>query len=225
MKKIIVLIATITVMVNYGYSQQTFSIQQNNNSQEKVTDNSDMIHLGLKFGFNYSNVYDVKADQFNADPKFGLVGGAFLSIPIGKYIGLQPEVLYSQKGYKATGTFLGSDYEYTSTTSYIDVPLLLQLKPVQSLTLLAGPQFSYLVKQKNVFTNDILSGEQEKEFENDNIRKNVLCFLGGIDLNLDALVLSLRAGWDIQNNNGDGTSSVPNYKNVWYQATIGLRFF
>ena len=27
----------------------------------------------------------------------------------------------------------------------------------------------------------------------------------------------------IQNNNGDGTSATPRYKNVWYQATIGLR--
>ena len=55
-------------------------------------------------------------------------------------------------------------------------------------------------------------------------KKSVLCFLGGIDINLDQFVLSARAGWDLQNNNGDGTSTNPRYKNVWYQATIGFKF-
>jgi hypothetical protein len=38
-------------------------------------------------------------------------------------------------------------------------------------------------------------------------------------------VLSARSGWDVQRNNGDGTSSIPRYKNVWFQATIGYRFY
>jgi hypothetical protein len=223
MKKTILIIAAVTLMANYSGAQQV-NVQQNNSSQNEVSDTRDMIQLGIKVGFNYSNVYDVKSEDFNADPKFGWVAGGFLSIPVGKYLGVQPEFLFSQKGYSATGSVLGINYEYTSTTNYIDVPLLIQLKPSPYITLLAGPQFSYLIKQKNVFANDILSGEQEQEFENDNIRKNVLCFLGGFDFNFDPLLLGLRAGWDIQNNNGDGTSTVPRYKNVWYQATIGLRF-
>jgi hypothetical protein len=34
----------------------------------------------------------------------------------------------------------------------------------------------------------------------------------------------LRGSWDLKNNNGDGTSTTPRYKNVWYQATVGYRF-
>jgi hypothetical protein len=45
-----------------------------------------------------------------------------------------------------------------------------------------------------------------------------------IDFNLNQFVVSGRAGWDLQKNNGDGTSTNPRYKNVWYQATIGLKF-
>ena len=182
------------------------------------------LQIGIKAGTNYSNVYDVNGNQFAADYKFGFVAGAFLSIPIVKYLGLQPEVLFSQKGFTATGNILGSSYELTRTTNYIDIPLLIALKPIAWMTILAGPQYSYLMKQTDVFTNAILSSTQEQEFNNNNIRKNTMCFLGGIDFNSNRLVLGTRVGWDIQDNNGDGTSSNPRYKNVWYQATLGFRF-
>ena len=57
--------------------------------------------------------------------------------------------IFSQKGFKSTGTFLGTDYETTRTTDYIDIPLFLAVKPVEYVTLLFGPQYSYLLKQKD----------------------------------------------------------------------------
>jgi len=89
------------------------------------------------------------------------------------------------------------------------------------VTVLAGPQYSFLVKQTDVFTSGSFTLDQQKNFQND---KNVLCFLGGLDFNLNPIVLSVRAGWDLQNNNGDGTIANPRYKNVWYQVTIGFKF-
>ena len=190
-------------------------------AQDNSNDLRDKLQFGMKAGANFSNIYDAKNQEFNVDFKVGFAAGAFLSIPIGKFIGLQPEILFSQKGYKATGTFLTMGYKFIHTTNYIDVPLLFALKPSPNVTLLAGPQYSFLVKQKDVFTSGDLTINQEQEFNND---KSVLCFLGGIDINLDQFVLSARAGWDLQNNNGDGTSTNPQYKNVWYQATIGFKF-
>jgi hypothetical protein len=134
-------------------------------------------------------------------------------------------MLISQKGFRATGNFLGTIYSHTRTTSYIDIPLFVSLKPGEFLTLLAGPQFSYLFHQKDVFSNGSISYEQEKEIENSNIRKNTLCFVAGADFNFNHIVIGARAGWDVQRNNGDGTSYNPDYKNVWYQATIGYRFY
>jgi Outer membrane protein beta-barrel domain len=188
-------------------------------------DNRTKLAFGLKVGANYSNVYDSEGEDFEADPKLGFATGAFLSIPIGKYMGIQPEVLFSQKGFEATGRILGGGYNLTRTSNYLDVPLMFAVKPAPFLTLLAGPQFSYLISQKDAFKNGTSTIEQEKEFENDNIRKNTLCFLGGVDINISHVVLSARAGWDIQNNAGDGSSSTPRYKNVWYQATVGYRFY
>ncbi|HEX7493112.1 MAG TPA: porin family protein [Bacteroidales bacterium] len=209
MKKYILTIATIIFFANIISAQDNSSDLRNS------------LQFGLKAGANFSNVYDSKNQEFNADFKVGFAAGAFLAIPIGKFIGFQPEILFSQKGYKASGTFLTIPYEFSHTTNYIDVPLLFSLKPSTFITLLAGPDYSFLVSQKDVFTGGGFTSTQEKEFKND---KSVLCFVAGIDITMDRFVLGARAGWDLQNNNGDGTSTNPRYKNVWYQATLGFRF-
>jgi Outer membrane protein beta-barrel domain len=208
MKKLILVTAIMAVMAGKGYAQKT----------------RDEFSFGLKIGSNYSNVYDSQGEKFTAEGKYGLAAGAFLSLPLGKFIGIQPEVIYSEKGFKASGSFLGSNYSATRTTTYIDVPILLAVKPISFLTILAGPQYSFLIKQDNNFTSSLATVDQQKIFDNDNIRKNVLGLTGGVDINLSSFVIGARAGWDVQNNNGDGTSTTPRYKNAWYQATIGFRF-
>lgn len=193
-------------------------------AQEEEIDNREKMKLGLKAGLNYSNVYNSKTEDFSADSKFGFAGGAFLSIPIGKYLGVQPEILFSQRGFKGEGVLFESNYSFTRTTTYIDFPLQIALKPSEFITIVAGPQYSYLIKQKDVFNSTLVSFFQEQEFNNDNIRKNIFGFVVGMDLNLNHIVLGTRLGWDITNNHGDGSSSTPQYRNVWLQATIGYAF-
>jgi len=217
MKKAILMIAMVTLTVTSSYAQSEPSAMT-------TSSNRDKLFFGLKIGTNYSNVYDSQGQDFVADAKFGIAGGGFVSIPIGTYFGIQPEVLFSQRGYKSTGSFLGSSYSMTRTTDYLDIPILVAFKPIESVSILFGPQFSYLLKQKDDFTGGSISADQEQTYTNDNYRKNTFCLTGGVDLNVDHLVIGLRAGWDVNNNNGDGTSTTPRYKNMWYQATVGYRF-
>jgi hypothetical protein len=212
MKKIVLMILAAVAFV------------QQSNGQDHKTDYRDKLMFGLKVGANYSNVYDTYGEGFQANPKFGLATGAFLAIPIGKYFGIQPEILFSQKGFQGSYS-LATPYTFTRTTSYLDLPLLFAFKPNGFITLLAGPQFSYRLHQRDVYSNSNAVIIEDKDYENDNIRKNMLCFTGGVDINIRHIVLGARVGWDVQNNNGDGTSTQPRYKNVWYQATIGYRFF
>ena len=195
------------------------------NAQENSTDFRDQFQFGLKAGINYSNVYKATGEEFEADAKFGFVAGLFVMVPIGEKLGIQPEILFSQKGFKATGIILENTYELTRTTNYIDVPLLFSFKPSEVVSLLAGPQFSYLLNKKDVFENATSSAEQEEEFENENIRKSTLCFVGGLDFNLNHLVLGARVGWDLMKNNVDEAATTPRYKNFWYQITAGYRFY
>ena len=193
------------------------------NAQDAASSSSDQIHIGLKVGGNYSNIYDSQGEKYNADGKIGFATGAFVSIPIGTYLGIQPEVLFSQKGFTATSSVLGADVKLTRTTNYIDIPVFLAIKPSEMITILVGPQYSYLMKQNDKFTNPITNIETNTDFNTDNIRKNTFCLVGGVDINLSNIVLGARVGMDMYNNNGDGTSTTPRYKNVWAQATVGFR--
>ena len=196
----------------------------NSQAQGQNSDNRDKLSLGIKGGLNFSNIYDTEGEDFEADGKIGFVGGLFLAIPIGKYLGVQPEMLYSQKGFKSSGKFLGTNYEMKRTTSFIDVPILLQVKPVEILTIVAGPQYSFMLTRKDEFTGGSLTATDEEKFDNDDLRNNIFGFIGGADLNLQNLVIGARVGWDLQNNYKDEPSTKPRYRNVWYQATIGFRF-
>jgi hypothetical protein len=210
MNKFLFLIMAVAVMTNYAKAQSYDARAE--------------LNFGLKAGINVANVYDSKGEEFSADGKLGFVGGAFVAIPFGTYFGMQPEFLLSQKGFKAKGTLLGSNYGLTRTTTFIDVPLYFTVKPLPELTILAGPVFSYLISRKDEFNTFLGSVEQMQEFENDNIRKNILGAILGLDFNINRIVLGMRAGWDFNTNNGDGTSQTPRYKNTWVQATVGYRF-
>ncbi len=215
MKKTVIIIATlITSMVSISKAQDAADI-----------DARTKFAFGLKAGVNRSNVYDATGQNFIAKPKMGFAGGIFLGIPIGKFFGIQPEVLFSQKGYKSSGTILGFTYSDTRTTNYIDIPLQLQFKPLEILTILGGVQYSYLLHQNDVYTFGSNSTAQDQEFKNDNARKNIFGAVLGADLTLDHFVISAKACWDLQNNAGDGSSYTPRYKNVWLQATVGFRLY
>ncbi|MEI6091157.1 MAG: porin family protein [bacterium] len=200
-----------------------FVAQINSSADEDILNSSSMPQVGLKIGGNYSNVWDAEGEEFNSDPKLGLVIGGWVSVPLGPMIGVQPEIHFSQRGFLATGKLLGTAYKFTRTSSFLDIPLLFAIKPIPMLTLLIGPQYSFLLSQKNEFANGTTTIDQEKAFDNENYRKNILCFVLGGDVNLGHTVLGARAGFDFINNNGDGTQTTPRYKNVWFQATLGFR--
>lgn len=186
-------------------------------------DRRNQLDFGIKAGANLSNVWDSQGEEFRADGKVGLAAGVFLSLPLGEVLGVQPEVLISQKGFEGSGVLLGQEYSFSRTTTYIDIPLQLQIKPANFITLVVGPQFSYLLKQKDERTFGSNSTEQEQAFDNENIRKNILGFVAGIDVHFSQFVISGRGSRDFQTNNGDGTSDTPRYKNQLLQFTLGYK--
>lgn len=209
MKKIVIMVLAFTSLNITAFGQE---------------DSRENLRLGAKVGINRANIYDSQGENFSADPKNGLAFGAFLSVPLGKYVGVQPEVMYSQKGFEGSGTIFGNEYQLKRTSTYLDVPLLIALKPSKRLTLLAGPQYSYLMSQKDEYNSPGIDIDYEQEFDNDNIRKNMLGAALGVDINFANMVIGARASWDLTKNNGDGTSSEPRYKNALIQGTIGFVF-
>ena len=194
-------------------------------AQTTIDDERTKLIIGAKAGGNLSDVYDSRGENFKANPKLGFAVGGVIGIPFGKYVGFQPEVLFSQKGYQSTGTMLGGTYTDTRTTSYLDIPLQIQFKPAEFITFLGGVQYSYLLHQKDVFVFGANSTAQDQQFKNDNVRKNIFGAVFGLDINVDHFILSGKGCWDLQNNVGNGSSYTPRYKNIWFQITVGFRLY
>lgn len=186
------------------------------------TDTRENFKFGVKAGINLSNVYDEEGEDFVADGKVGFAGGVFVAIPLGAYVGIQPELLYSQKGFKFESEGLLGNNKFTRTTSHLDIPVHLQIKPIEELSILVGPQFSYLLSTKNEFNG--YSSEQEREINDENYKKGVIGLSAGVDFNIDQFVLSARAAWDLSKTNEDGDESSLRYKNQVIQFTVGYTF-
>jgi len=183
------------------------------------------LRFGVKVGFNVSNVYDTEGEAFVADSKAGLALGGFISIPLNRYIGFQPELLLSQKGFRGNGKFLGTAYKFIRTTNHIDVPLLLQFKPSRFLSILGGVQYSYVTSSVDKFKSDLGTTEIKSQFINDDIQKNLFGLMIGADFHIGKyFLLSGRVAWDVMNNRGNGDTKTPRYKNQWVQLTAGLSF-
>ena len=193
--------------------------------EAQETDNREVFQIGGRIGATYSNVYNEEGDQFNADGKVGFTAAGFFMVPIGKYFGIQPELQFAQKGFQGSGSLLFSSYTFKRNSYFLEVPVMFAVKPSEFITILAGPQYSYLLKETDRFTSTAGSYLQEQEFKQDDIRNHIFGAAVGVDINLRHFVIGTRVGWDILSNRSDGNASTPRYKNVSGQLTIGYKFY
>jgi hypothetical protein len=180
-------------------------------------------HFGLRVGANFSNIIKDGDNDFSTDFKVGFNAAAFLEIPIVTGFSVQPELQYSQKGYKANGSVLGTPYEYRVTTNYVEIPLLAKFSPSSNFGIVVGPQFSFLTSTSTKFITNNATYQNDVEEDNDNLKKNVLGGVIGIEATSSNVVFGLRYSIDFQNNNGDGSSSTPKYKNQVIGLSVGFK--
>ena len=192
-------------------------------AQDNAVDNSPRVRIGLKGGLSLATVIKTNDNNFSTGTLLGFNGGAVLQLPIGHFISIQPEVLFSQKGFRSTGTAIGTDYDYRRYLNFLDIPILLRINATKYFGIVVGPQYSYLLGTHTTFKSGDSGFEQDVKNDNDNIKKNIFGGVIGADINLsDNFFIYGRYTIDFQNNNGDGTSSTPAYKNQVFQLGIGV---
>ncbi len=88
-----------------------------------------------------------------ARDRTGFYVGAGINLPLGDNISIEPALVYTQRGYGIKGNLTINQLKIkalnaraTAQMHYIDLPILLKVKPVGGFTIFAGPQVSYLVK-------------------------------------------------------------------------------
>lgn len=175
--------------------------------------------VGIAGGLNISNTVDAYNADFNTSSVAGAHVGLTFEVPIVYPLSFAPEILFSQKGYKARteyGTF-------RSRTNFIDIPLLAKFRVTRGFNIVAGPQLTFQTSTRNTY-DDGFSTVYRDNYDNLVDKSYVSGVLGiGIDLNRN-VELRARYAIDLQQNRGDFNSSLPDFRNQVFQIGLGFKF-
>lgn len=114
-----------------------------------IKTNAQTLNLGVKAG---ATLGKIDGQQFKDGFQFGLHAGFFADLGIADRWGIQPEVLFNQtqttvKTDITTGDVLNQGKK--GHLNYLSIPVLLNFKAADILTLQAGPQFGILMNKNN----------------------------------------------------------------------------
>jgi len=172
------------------------------------------VNFGIKGGVNITKIDD---KAFKDEFRYGYHLGGFAEIGLGKKWGIQPEVLFNQYQTRADTSFKNiyqnalnfSNYQDVKL-NYLSIPILLNYKLANILTLQAGPQFGVLLSQDK----NLLQNGQEA------FKKGDFSLLGGAQINISKLRLTGR--YVVGLNNISDIDNQNEWKNQGFQLSIGL---
>lgn len=116
---------------------------------------SAQLKLGVTAGVNKTDGIDNNSDFLMFSSRTSFNAGIGLDIQIIDRISFEPVILYSNKGWINTDN-LGNDTE--NNLNYISTQLLAKLHILKSLKIIAGPEFSYLLKASSGDANEPILG-------------------------------------------------------------------
>lgn len=148
---------------------------------------------GIKAGINIANASLDMANAPSTDSITGLTAGAFVSLGLGP-IELEPNLLFTAKGYGYDDVSGGVTTEVVNNFSYIEIPVLLKwmiipagpVKPYVG----AGPSIGFLLSAENKAT---LSGAETATDIKDFMKTTDMSAVITAGVRLGLAVISLHA--------------------------------
>ncbi|GAA4441303.1 porin family protein [Pontibacter saemangeumensis] len=194
--------------------------------------------FGVRGGANLSNLSGELRDEELFENKVSFHGGVTLNFPLVEdFISLQPELLYSRKGFKTSGE------EYTNLLlqkrkregsvnyNYLDLPILANIN-AGPVYFELGPQLSYLLSVNNeteVYDgsgNLIASSRDEKSKEG--LADFEIGYVAGLGFRAsNGISLGLRyngAFSDFVKEDVNFEGDLSNARHSVFMLTLGLRF-
>ncbi len=151
--------------------------------------------IGIKGGLNISNFYRDNVGDQNA--RFGFNLGVFTELAVGESFSIQPELLLSTKGNRATyGTddgvldLVGAEGEVKTNLTYIDIPVLAKVTFGEIINVHVGPYASYLIGASASTEGDLASGSEE--LNRDNFKAWDYGLAAGLGVDLEAVTIGAR---------------------------------
>jgi len=171
-------------------------------------------NFGIKGG---ANITKVEGKAFKDEFRYGYNVGGFVEIGLGGKLGIQPEVLFNQYQTRVDSSFKNiyenalsfSNYQDVKL-NYLSIPILLNYRLGNILSLQAGPQFGILMSQdKNLLEN----GKEA-------FKTGDFSLLGGAQINISKLRLTGR--YFVGLNNINDISDQEKWNNQGWQLSLGI---
>lgn len=191
-------------------------------AQDSSTANDN--HFGIKAGATMSNFIgsDVSSDT---KYKFGFHAGFVANIGLGNTLSIQPELLYSMKGYKNESTVGSNTVTLNQTLQYIELPIVLKAK-FNQFFVEAGPQGGFLIGAPY----KLEGGSSSVEASNKSFYSEIdLGYVAGVGYQLESgPMLGLRYNGGITNTpqsvSVNGVASQLKARNTAFQVYVGYMF-
>jgi len=144
--------------------------------------------FGIRGGGNFSNLSGDLQNESRYENKVGFHAGVFLNFPVvGEFFSIQPELIYSQKGFENSEeefSFLGQNYKRTGKVNYnyLDLPVLAKIK-AGPIYFEGGPQASYLLNVNNEtkeYMNGNLQSSTTTERDKEGLKEFELGYAAGV---------------------------------------------
>lgn len=172
------------------------------------------LNFGIKAGANITKV-DGKA--FKDEFKYGYHLGGFVNVGLGGALSIQPEVLFNQYKTRVDSSF-SSVYQNAASINnykdvklnYLSIPIVLDYKLGNLISLQAGPQFGILMNQDKTLLENGKSAFNNGDFS----------LLGGAQLKFSKLRLTGR--YVVGLNNINDIDNQNKWKNQGWQLSVGL---
>jgi Outer membrane protein beta-barrel domain len=150
------------------------------------------VHYGVRAGLDGDKI---SGRSFTGKLNGGVTLGGYAELNFNNSWGIQPELNYHLLTSETTDAF-NSIYQGVTGTNvqlnYVELPVLLFFKPTPELSIMLGPQYSYLFAQTQ---NLLPSGGQlanQEPFE-----KNNISVVFGAQLNLGKFKVGARYNWGV----------------------------
>ena len=105
---------------------------------------------GVKAGLNLSSLSETKMTVSNTKttiPGSSMIAGFFAAAHVNysfnEILGIQPEVMFSMQGGKVKKSGATMPDDQTLRYNYIQIPVLIDIKPFQGFSILGGPQIGF----------------------------------------------------------------------------------
>ena len=205
---------------------------------------------GIKAGGNLSSMSDLveryprDGDGYHITQKdgsgefLGFHVGVFANLKMEKHIGFQPELLFSLQGgkHKRNVGDGGPWWQHLIFKfSYVQLPLLFEIKPVANLGILVGPQFGWNVSRKVTVTDfnypdesATFSGSDfDDEIFNGGLKKHDNAMVFGLQYTIKRVTIGTRYNLGLEDNHDRPTgygSTTKGWRSDVIQAGLGFSF-